>query len=147
MYVEQVLEVARGRLATIAENGMLKEAAVLLNDPRVHLVVACNANGAMVGVVSKTDIVRKIGHCMGSTCTAAVAGVMTRDVVYCRPTEFLRDVWTLMKTHNVSHVPIIDEQGRPLGVLAAHDALQVLMDEVEHEESLLRDYVLGIGYQ
>lgn len=147
MYVDKVLTVARTRLVTVQENAFLKEAAQLLNERHINLVVACDAEGAMVGVVSKTDVVRRIGQCLGSACTAAVASVMTRDVVHCHDTELLSDVWSLMKARNVLHVPIVNEDRRPLGVLNARDALQALMSEVEHEESLLRDYVLGIGYQ
>jgi CBS domain-containing protein len=147
MYVDNVLTVARTRLATISENALLKEAAELLNDRHINLVVACNVDGQMVGVVSKTDIVRRISGCLGSGCTAAVATVMTREVVYCRPTELLMDVWSLMKERNVLHVPVVGADDKPTGVLNARDALQALMSEVEHEESLLRDYVLGIGYR
>jgi len=32
-------------------------------------------------------------------------------------------------------------------MLSARDALQVLLEEVENEESLLRDYVMCVGYQ
>lgn len=147
MFVDHVLGVARTRLATIPESALLREAAQLLNDRHVNLVVACNAAGAMVGVVSKTDVVRRISHCLGGACTAAVATVMTRDVVYCRPAELLQNVWSLMKEHNVLHVPVVDQDDRPVGILNARDALQALMNEVEQEESLLRDYVLGIGYR
>lgn len=147
MYVDQLLDVARARLATVRDAALLKEAAQLLQDRHIRLVIACDTEGLMVGVVSKTDVVRRIGHCVGAACTAAVATVMTRDVVHCRPTETLREVWELMKQRNVQHVPIVDQGGRPVGVLTARDALQALMSEVEHEESLLRDYVLGIGYR
>lgn len=147
MYVDRVLAVARTRLVTIPDNGLLKDAAQLLNNRHVNLVVACNAEGRMVGVVSKTDVVRRIGRCLGAACTAAVSTVMTSDVVYCRPTQPLQEVWLLMKEQNVLHVPIVDQDRRPVGVLNARDALQALMSEVEHEESLLRDYVLGIGYR
>jgi hypothetical protein len=33
-----------------------------------------------------------------------------------------------------------------MGVLHARDILQVLLTESEDEESMLRDYVMGIGY-
>ena len=33
-----------------------------------------------------------------------------------------------------------------MGVLHARDILQVLLKESEDEESMLRDYVMGIGY-
>jgi CBS domain-containing protein len=52
-----------------------------------------------------------------------------------------------MKKDGVLHVPVIDEDPKPLGVLNARDALQALLSEVEEEEELLRDYVMGIGYR
>jgi CBS domain-containing protein len=66
---------------------------------------------------------------------------MTRDVTCCRPADLLTDVWSIMKERGLKHVPIVDESTRPLGVLYARDALQVLLREVEYEELLLRDYV------
>lgn len=52
-----------------------------------------------------------------------------------------------MKDRGLKHVPVIDAESRPLGVLYARDALQELLKEVEYEELLLRDYVMGIGYR
>lgn len=52
-----------------------------------------------------------------------------------------------MKERRLKNVPIADEESRPVGVLNARDALQGLLEEVEDEESLLRDYVMSIGYQ
>ena len=52
-----------------------------------------------------------------------------------------------MKSRNVKNVPVADADGCPLGVLNARDALGVLLQEVKGEESLLRDYVMGIGYR
>ena len=75
-----------------------------------------------------------------------VASVMTREVVYCRLNDTLQKVWALMKEKGFLHIPIVDLQGRPLGIVYARDALQALLGQVEHEEDLLRDYVMGIGY-
>jgi hypothetical protein len=33
-----------------------------------------------------------------------------------------------------------------MGLLHARDVLEVLLEESEDEESILRDYVMGIGY-
>ena len=43
--------------------------------------------------------------------------------------------------------PILDNEGRPLGVVHARDIARALIDEETHEEELLRDYVMGIGYR
>ena len=76
----------------------------------------------------------------------AASLVMTRDVIVCRPGDWLHEVWSRMKERGFKNVPVTDRDSRPVGVLNARDALQVLLEEAENEESLLRDYVMGIGF-
>ena len=147
MLVERVLPVARGRLVTVRDDALLTEVAKRLGDRHTNLVVVCGEDGAMVGVASKTDVVRQIEGCLGGACTKPAASVMTRDVAFCRPDDLLQDAWAVMKDRGFLHLPIVDMDARPLGVLNARDALHALLGEVEHEESLLRDYVMGIGYR
>ena len=103
--------------------------------------------GRWWGVITKTDIVREIGRCGESACTTAAADVMTRDVTYCRPTDSLADVLSTMEKRGFIHIPVVDEKFEPWGVVNARDALRALMAEGNYEASLLRDYVMGIGYR
>jgi CBS domain-containing protein len=100
----------------------------------------------MVGVITKTDVVRQIAHCEGVSRTMSAAAVMTRDVTYCHPSDVLQDVLSIMKERGMVHIPIIDQDSRPSGVLNVRDALQVLLGEVDYDRSFIRDYVMGIGY-
>lgn len=63
------------RLVTIGVGATLVDAAKLLSNTQ-SLVVVCGPDGAMAGVITKTDIARQIGHCGGSACTRAAADVM-----------------------------------------------------------------------
>jgi CBS domain-containing protein len=76
----------------------------------------------------------------------AVSLAMTRDVVVCRPGDPLQDVWKRMKDRKLKNILVVDKDSRPVGVLHARDILQVLLEDSEYEESLLRDYVMGVGY-
>ncbi len=145
--VEGILPLARERLVVVEQEALLTQAAALLDGRHTNLVVACDTSGAMAGVVTKTDIVRRIGHCSGSSCTVPVATVMTRDVVHCRPRDPLHDVWSVMKARNLLHVPVVDDDFKPIGVVNARDALLALLEGSEYQEALLRDYVMGIGYR
>ncbi len=77
----------------------------------------------------------------------AASSVMTRNVVVCHSIDMLPQVWSTMRERGLKNIPITDQEGRPLGVPNARDALQVLLREAQHEESLLRDYVMGAGYR
>lgn len=77
---------------------------------------------------------------------AAASDVMTRTVVYCRHGDLLRDVLLIMKERLLRNIPVLDQGSRPIGVLSARDALETLLEEVEYEEVLLREYVMCVGY-
>ena len=72
---------------------------------------------------------------------------MTRDVVSCHSTDCLPELLSMMGRRGLVHVPVIDEESRPCGVVNARDALRVLWAEEKYQEALLRDYVMGIGYR
>lgn len=147
MLVEHILPRARERLAIIAAGAPVRDAAEVMARPHIDLVIVCDAEGRMIGVLTKTDIVGQIRTCTGCNCTMDVDRVMTRDVISCQPGEWLQSIWMMMKDKGLQRVPVVDPQGKPLGIIYARDALQDLMNEVQHEESLLRDYVMCMGYR
>jgi CBS domain-containing protein len=146
MLIESLLPAARRHLAVIGDDALVIDAAKLLGRPHINLVAVCNPDDMMVGVLSRNDIVRHISQCRGAACTMSVAGLMTRDVVACRPGDLLDDVWSVMKDRGFRHVPIIDDDSKPLGIIYARDALDSLLTEVKDAQRLLLDYVACAGY-
>lgn len=71
---------------------------------------------------------------------------MTKAVVCCNPGDLLREVWMIMKERHLKNIPILDGDSRPVGVLNARDALEALLEEIQYEEVLLREYVMCVGY-
>lgn len=147
MLVIQLLEATRDRLVTINAEAQVIDAARLLRSQTMSLLVVCSPNGVMAGVITKTDIVRQISHCDGKGCTQPVSIVMTREVTFCHPESQLKDAWSTMKRSGLKHIPVVEHDMRPVGVLNARQAVQALLHEVENEEELLRDYIEGIGYR
>jgi CBS domain-containing protein len=145
MYVERLLPGAREKLVTITDDAPLMEAANFLHKG-TDLVIVCSSAGLMVGVITKTNVVGQMSRCQGASCTLAASLAMTRNVVVCRPGELLQDVWKRMKERKLKNIPVVDQASRPVGVLHARDILQILLQESQDEESMLRDYVMGIGY-
>lgn len=134
------------RLATIKGDALLLEAARLLGNPLFNLVIVCAEGGKVAGVITKTDVVSHISHCMGANCRMAASDAMTRNIASCQLDDPLDHAWAVMKQRGVRTLPVIDKALSPVGVLNARDALQVLLENAEHEEQLLRDYVTCTGY-
>ena len=146
MFVKDMLEAARERLVTIADNARLIEAAKLLTSG-TDLVVVRDGAGVLQGVVTKTDVVRQISVCQGATCLCPVSTVMTRDVVLCQGSDRLQDVSERMKARHLKNIPVVDRDNRPLGVLTARAILRALLGDAKYEEAQLIDYVKGVGYR
>jgi CBS domain-containing protein len=146
MRIESILPVARQRMITVQAHASIVDAAHLLSDTHRALLVVCNDEGAMVGVITKTDVVRQVAVCHGVVESKPISAVMTQRVTSCRTDDMLHDVLSLMKSRGFVHIPIIDQNSRPYGVVNARDALQALLREVKDEELVLRAYVMGVGY-
>lgn len=147
MSVEKLLPVAQKRLVLIADSASIIEAATLFIDRRTDLIVVQSSSKPLAGVITKTDIVSQISRCQGCDRSMTVSEVMAREVVLCHPGDPLRDVWSVMKARNLKNIPVVDGNLRPLGVLNARDALEMLRKEVEDVELLLGNYVMGVGYR
>ena len=145
--VNRIDALARSRLATVSADALLLDAAKLLSDAHISLVIVCDSDGVMAGVITKTNIVQQVGRSCEIIGTALAGEVMTRDVVFCRPTDPLLDVMAKMEKLGLTHIPVVGDDSKPSGVVNAGDALRALMADEKYEAALLRDYVMGIGYQ
>lgn len=146
MLVEGILSDAAKSFVTIHSDATLIMAAKLLTSG-TDIVLVCGKEGGLQGVITKTDVVRKISVCHGTTCKCPAATVMERNVIFCRRTDSLADVSLLMKSHHLKNIPVLDADNRPLGVVTARAVLRSLLSDSEYEEAQLIDYVKGVGYR
>ena len=139
--------VARSRLLTVGMDALLVEVAALLSDAQISVVVVCDAAGIPMGTITETVLVRQLGLGQADFFTTHAGDVATREITVCTPDESLSDVLAMMHKRNLIHVLVVDPANKPLGVLNARDGLRVLLAAGNQEEELLRNYVMGIGYQ
>jgi CBS domain-containing protein len=147
MLIEHILEPARKRLAILRRESRLADAAAILMNGDTPLAVVCDGDGVAVGVISRTDIVKVLVGAKSDAFSTCADAMMTTSVLSFRLDQPLQDVWQSMSARSLRCAPILDHDGRPQGVVHARDLATALLEDVTYEELLLRDYVLGIGYQ
>ncbi len=64
---------------------------------------------------------------------ASISELMTERVVSVGPDTTLRDLAVLFLTHNISGAPVVDLEGKPLGVVSKTDLLRVGVEEDAEE--------------
>ena len=101
----------------------------------------------MAGVVTKTDIITTFRRFPTEfALNAPMESIMSREVLSCTTGEPLLAVWMKAKASRLRHLPVVDKDNRPIGVLQTSDALQALLEETAIEDAQLRDYIRGVGY-
>jgi len=135
------------RLVTAKTDATVQEIAKLLSRAQISLVIICAADGAMEGIITKTNLVKHIAQPSTVGAQSKAKDVMETKVTCCLPDDDLEQVLAMMKARHLLHIPVVNEMRVPLGVINAHDALGALLVDEKYEEALLRDYVLGVGYQ
>jgi len=145
--VKHILEPARKRLAVLDQEASLLDAAKILANRDTPLVVVCDSDGIAVGVISPSHIINTLATAGVDALGFNAGALMTKPALSCHIDEDLEQVWPVMTSRTLPCAPILDRDGRPQGVLFARDVAIALLDEVNYDEKLLRDYVMGVGYQ
>ena len=147
--VRHISENAQKRLAVLSVEASLLDVAQILANQNTHtpLVVVCDSDGIAVGVIAPIHIVHILATAGVDALSINAGAIMTKPALTCHIDDALEQVWTVMNSRTLPCAPILDHDGRPQGVLFARDVAIALIDEVNYDEKLLRDYVMGVGYQ
>lgn len=100
-----------------------------------------------MGIITETLLVRRLGLGQADFFSTRAGEVMTQEFTSCAPDELLSEVLAMMHARGLIHVLLMSADNKPMGVLNARDGLRALLAAGNHEETLLRNYVMGIGYQ
>lgn len=145
--VKHVLKDARKRLAVLNLEASIFDAAKLLANRNIPLAVVCDRDGIALGVISQSHIVNALATAGSDALDLSASAIMTKPLLTCHVDEPLEKVWAIMNARILPCAPIMDSDARAQGVLHARDVAIALIDDGAYEEGLLRDYVMGVGYQ
>ena len=145
--VKHISEAARKRLAVLSPEASIVDAARILANRDTPLVVVCDDDGIAVGVISTSHVVNVLATAGVDALCFNAGAIMTKPLLSCHADDTLQQVWAVMNSRTLPAAPLLDDDGRAQGVVHARDVAIALLDEVNYEELLLRNYVMGVGYQ
>ena len=116
--------------AVIPESGLLVEAAKIMHEREIGSVIVVDKGGRVRGIVTERDVVAAIAHGFDPKSTR-VWEVMTENPAIIRENERVSAALERISESGVRHLPVVDENGRPVGVVSFRDIanlILVLMD-------------------
>lgn len=93
----------------------------------VGAVLVVDEEGRLLGVFTERDLLRLVAE--GGSLDGPVEAHMTSNPAVARPDTPLMEAGELMVRLGVRHLPVVDEEGRPVGILSLRDVCQALLGE------------------
>jgi CBS domain-containing protein len=125
----------------------IRELARIFEENEISGAPVVDADGRVIGVVSKTDLIRRCTEGTGDVPPAylfellsdeageesevmpeplvVVEDFMTPDPITATPTELVADVARRMAEHRIHRIIVVDNEGIPVGIVTSLDILKV----------------------
>ncbi len=130
-------------IVSVQPTASVLEAARLMNDRSVGGLLVVDEAGALLGIFTERDILRRVVAAGLPPESTKVADVFTRDVVTCVPETSVDECGAIMSGRRVRHLPVVDTRGLH-GVVTIGDLLAHRVSEQETTIQHLNSYVFDM---
>jgi CBS domain-containing protein len=139
----KVKDVMTTHVVTVRTNASFKEIATALRDQRVSAFPVLDDAGKVIGVVSEADLIAKESlvagygghpgplsgllnrHELEKAKGATAAELMSQPPVTADPDDLVSHAAHLMHRRHVRRLPVVDKDGRLVGIISRIDVLSV----------------------
>ncbi len=119
---ESVVKIMSSPPITVKPFERLVDATRIMYQNRVGSVVVVDDNLRPLGILTKSDFLYFIATGIVKR-DPLVREVMKSAPVTIRQSESIKDAYDRMKSLNIRHLPVVDEQGTLVGVVSMRDIL------------------------
>ncbi|RMG99415.1 MAG: CBS domain-containing protein [Chloroflexi bacterium] len=97
----------------------------------------------ILGIFSERDYARRVALKGRTSRETPVREVMTSNVIAVRPDQTVEKCMALMTDKRIRHLPVIDGNGRLVGLISIGDVVKALISEQKIIIDHLEDYITG----
>jgi len=127
----RALHLRAGRVA-VPLGTTIGEAARVMKEHRIGCVLV-EAGGKLVGIFTERDILSKLVGTGYDPAKVQVDGVMTRNPETLTADDPIAFAMQLMSVGGFRHVPLVDADQRPVGILSIKDIVDYLVEHIPSE--------------
>jgi CBS domain-containing protein len=121
---------------TMPQTATIDDAATVMWEKNMGSVIAVDDSGAMTGILTERDILFAVSkNLIGRG--VPISSIMSKTSLFASPNESIVTAVDRMTKGGVRHLPVVDKDGKPVGMVSMRDAMSI-------SEPLLK-YVLKAG--
>ena len=139
-----LLKIASVPPAVLAPSDTVQDAVTRMKQGDVG-AVAVVEDDKLAGIFTERDLMNRIVAEHRDPESTRLEDVMTRDVISARRDMAYGDALQLMVGKHFRHLPVVDENGRVLGILSARDLYEHAVEQLSNELNSVVSYFTADG--
>ena len=110
----------------------LAKAIRQMNSHNIGCVLVTDETDKLVGIFTERDVLMRVAGLVDDLAAATVGAYMTPDPVAVNPDLPVAHALHLMSVYGFRHLPLVDEENRPTGIISFRDVVAHLHGAVAH---------------
>lgn len=127
-----VAKIMQTKDTKVSLHTLARAAAALMEAADIGLLPVFE-DDRLVGVVTDRDIVLRLMSRTGAGADAPIGDIMSNPVITCRETDSVEDVAGIMDDHQLRRLIVLDDDGRPVGIVSVGDIAREASETIAGE--------------
>lgn len=108
---------------TLPINSSLYEVVETMYKEKIGSVLIVDENDRIAGIITERDIIYVASRGLFKKDDIKAESVMSKNIVTVSEESSIYEAIDKMRAHNIRHLPVIDSQGKPVGVISLRDLI------------------------
>ena len=137
-----ILELCDSEVASVPVTATAEQAIRTMLDRHVGAVAVIDENHRVAGIFTERDVLRRVALAEHDLRRVSVREVMTTSVEMATVSTTAGEALATMVERHYRHLPIVDDDGKLLGMLSIRNLLQARIDTLSSQLDQARAIVL-----
>jgi CBS domain-containing protein len=120
---------------TLPITSSLNDVVETMYKEKIGSVIITDENNRIAGIITERDIIYAASKGLFKKENVKVEHLMSKNVITINEDGSIYEAIDKMRAHNIRHLPVVDNQGRPVGLISIRDL-------IDFSVSLLRTLML-----
>jgi CBS domain-containing protein len=145
MSLQQILQHKGSRVLSISPRATLADVVQKLVKHNCGSLVVCEEEDCtkMLGIITERDILRACTEGHAPLAQMRVSEAMSADLATGSPNDSVQDAMGVMTDRRIRHLPVVDDDGRLVGLVSIGDLVKHQHDQLTMENHYLKSYIQG----
>lgn len=140
MKVRDLLREKGTELIGIYSDAKISQAIEKMVERNIGAVIVVDGDKP-IGLFTERDVLKGWVKYGKDFSEISVSEVMSKDLLVVQPDDDLKYAMSVMNNKRIRHLPVVEKDGRIIGIISIRDVVKALVGKLESEVHYLKEYI------